>query len=71
MKKCICRSKKELWDDEALCYIKEHLRQIEVRKDGWEAEYVCPNTGIKWIEDYPEGELHGGGPLRLRKLKNK
>ncbi len=65
---CLCNDLTELWDDEAKKYIEGHLRSIEVKSDGWEVVYDCPNTGFRWIEDYPRSEEQGGGPMRLRRL---
>ncbi|TQE92840.1 MAG: hypothetical protein FKY71_18965 [Spiribacter salinus] len=65
---CRCEELDELWDDEAKTYIHKHLEKIEVRADGWEAVYQCPETKYKWLRDFPRGEEHGGGPLRLRRL---
>lgn len=65
---CRCLDLQELWDEDAKSLIREHLEKIEVRADGWEAVYRCPNTGATWLRDYPHSERHGGGPLRLRRL---
>lgn len=65
---CRCANLIQLWDEEAKAYIDEHLKEVEVRAEGWEVVYRCPVTGHKWLEDYPNGELHGGGPMRLRRL---
>jgi hypothetical protein len=37
---------------------------------GWEALYQDPADGRYWERSYPRGELHGGGPSRLRTLKS-
>ena len=65
---CRCADTAELWDAEAKRYADQHLEQTEVRAEGWEVLYRCPNTGVEWLEDYPRGEEHGGGPMRLRRL---
>ena len=67
--RCRCEEITELWSDEAKSYADEHLEQVEVRADGWEVLYRCPVTGRQWLEDYPRGEEHGGGPMRLRRLE--
>jgi hypothetical protein len=36
--------------------------------DGWSQLYQHRSTGKFWELDYPESELHGGGPRRLREL---
>lgn len=56
----------ELWDSEAKLYAATHLDRVDVRADGWEVLYVCHDTGARWLQDYPHGEEHGGGPMRLR-----
>jgi hypothetical protein len=59
---------RELCDDEAKAYADRHLEKLEDRESGWEVVYRCPETGRRWIEDYPPGGEHGGGPMRLRRL---
>ena len=66
--RCRCDDVLELWGDEAKTYVSQHLREVDVRADGWGAIHVCPVTGIRWVEDYPHGEEHGGGLMRLRQL---
>jgi hypothetical protein len=41
-----------------------------VQRDGarWETEYEDPKTGERWLLDYPQSELQGGGEVRLRRL---
>jgi hypothetical protein len=39
---------------------------VEVRKDNWAVLYRHKETGEYWDLTYPQGELHGGGPRRLR-----
>ncbi len=65
---CRCADVIELWDKEAKEYADGHLDQVEVRADGWEVVYRCASTGVRWLEDYPHSEEHGGGPMRLRQL---
>lgn len=65
---CRCPELQELWDEEAWAFITGHLEKEEVRADGWEVVYRCPLTGAKWLRDNPQGEYHGGGPMRLRRL---
>ena len=33
---------------------------------GRKVEYIDDATGERWVMDYPQSELHGGGPPRLR-----
>lgn len=65
---CRCGLTRELWDSSANRYTDQHLEQVEVRADGWETLWRCPNTGAEWIEDHPLGAMQGGGPLRLRRV---
>ncbi len=65
---CRCEDLTELWDEEAKSYADWHLEQVEVRAGGWEILYRCPKTGRRWLKDYPHGEEHGGGPVKLRQL---
>lgn len=65
---CKCAEISELRGDAAKAYADEHLEQVEVRADGWEVLYRCPDTGQLWLEDYAEGEQHGGGEMRLRQV---
>jgi hypothetical protein len=64
---CHCSDVAELSGEEAKTYADEHLERVEVRADGWELVYRCPDTGREWIRDYPRSEEHGGGPVRLRR----
>jgi hypothetical protein len=63
---CQCNDLIELNGRKAQDYSDEHLKIVRV--GNWEIEYVCPETGIHWLMDYPQGRLQGGGPPRLRKL---
>lgn len=67
---CRCADIAELWDDDAYRYAEDHLRRIEVRADGWETVYRCPDTSREWLLDHPRGEEHGGGPARLRQTRD-
>ncbi len=67
---CRCAEVTELWDAEAKDYEAAHLRLIETRAGGWEAVFECPETGVRWIEDWPRSEEHGGGPRRLSRLQS-
>ncbi|MGH8550820.1 MAG: Imm27 family immunity protein [Methylococcales bacterium] len=66
---CRCANLQKLWDEEAKAYIQKHLIKVEVRADGWEIVYRCPDTGLQWLRDYPHSERHGGGPMRLRRIE--
>jgi len=66
--KCRCNELFELVGAEAEEYAHKHL--IKIRSNGvlWKIEYQCPETGMRWVMDFPYGEAHGGGPPRLRRL---
>ena len=66
---CRCEDITELWDDEARNYADSHLEEVEIRASGWEVLYRCPVTARLWLEDYPRGSEHGGGPMRLRQVE--
>jgi hypothetical protein len=44
------------------------LEEIAVDTTGWETLYRDPQDGRYWELTYPQGEIHGGGPPRLRHL---
>ena len=46
--------------------ITHYLRKVA--GGGWETLYQDPSDGRYWELTYPEGEMHGGGPPRLRSL---
>ncbi|MFH1149060.1 MAG: Imm27 family immunity protein [Actinomycetota bacterium] len=61
-------SRDELTGNEALRYREEHLTKVRVDSNNWAIEYVDEKTGERWIMDFPQGYLQGGGPPRLRKI---
>jgi hypothetical protein len=65
---CRCTRLSEIEGQEANIYAKNHLQKIRVDGERWEIKYVCPETGIVWIMDFPKSHLQGGGPPRLRKI---
>jgi hypothetical protein len=58
----------QLEGEDAIAFAERHLRKLEVGGLNWEIAYGDPNTGEKWLMDYPHSEAHGGGSPRLRKL---
>ncbi len=68
---CQCETLVRLDGNEALQYAREHLREVRVDSVHRETHYLCPATGIAWRLEYPPGELPGGGPPLLRKVKRK
>jgi hypothetical protein len=65
---CKCPELTELEGNEAKNYAGQHLTEVFVNGKTWEIEYKCPDTGARWLMDFPQSEYHGGGPPRLRKL---
>lgn len=51
---------------EAEQYISDHLEKVRTDSEMWTVEYRCPLYDKRWLRDQPWGELHGGGPYRLR-----
>lgn len=47
---------------------KSHLVEIGRDTSGWLTLYRDPGDGRFWELDYPQSELHGGGPPRLRAI---
>ncbi|MCP4140577.1 MAG: hypothetical protein GY755_09860 [Chloroflexi bacterium] len=65
--KCQCQHVTELNGVEAQKYAREHLEKIHVDGETWEIEYLCSETNTHLIMDFPQSELQGGGPPRLRR----
>ena len=63
---CACDSVFELDGNAAVEYAREHLDEVAIDHVDWLIHYRCSDTGRLWVRDYPHGELHGGGPPRLR-----
>jgi len=45
----------------------ETMRKVRVNQDKWETEYLDEESGERWVMDYPDSALHGGGTPRLRR----
>ena len=41
-------------------------KRVEVRKEDWAVLYRHEETGEYWDLTYPQSEMQGGGPRRLR-----
>lgn len=54
--------------NEARAYADDHLEQVDVDPVTWTVEYRDRRNGSRWLMDYPQSELHGGGPPRLRRM---
>ena len=48
--------------------ITEELQEIARDPSGWDVLYIDPNDSRFWELTYPQSEMHGGGPPRLRYL---
>lgn len=60
--------KKEIYGNEALNKC-EQLTKVNVDSRNWITEYRDDVTGEKWILDYPDAHVHGGGVPRLRSVE--
>ena len=52
--------------NDAKSFANGHLVELGRSVEHWESLYVCQRCGQLWLEDFPQGELQGGGPSRLR-----
>jgi hypothetical protein len=66
MIECRCSAVDELYGTDADEYVTAHLVRDETRSERFEELYVCPDTGRRWLLDYPERTESEPGPLRLR-----
>jgi hypothetical protein len=64
---CRCTEVTELYGAEAETYAREHLRMDEVNSDAFEERLTCPDTGSRWVLDYPERTEREPGQARLRR----
>jgi immunity protein 27 of polymorphic toxin system len=46
--------------------VKHALTEIATDFSGWDVLYRDPKDGRYWELTYPQSEMHGGGPPRLR-----
>lgn len=47
------------------------LQKVGVDEGGWTTIYRHRDTGELWELSYPNSEMHGGGPRRLRLMKHR
>ena len=66
--KCSCDELEELTGNEASDYANKHLTDVRNDPVNWITEYECPQTGVRYVLDYPHAPYHGGGPPRLRSV---
>jgi Immunity protein 27 len=45
-----------------------HLEEVDIDATAWTIDYRDRRDGSLWLMDYPQGELHGGGSPRLRRV---
>lgn len=45
------------------------LRKVKADPANWTVEYEDPDTGERWLLDYPDSAAQGGGSPRLRRLE--
>ena len=46
------------------------LRRVASTSGGWQILYIDPKDDRYWELTFPHGEMHGGGPQRLRVLSD-
>jgi hypothetical protein len=46
-------------------YVRDHLKLIGSAGGGWELEYICPDTGKRFLRRFL-GKQHDGGPTVLQ-----
>ena len=63
---CRCNDVDELYGGEAEAYAAEHLRRDDLDSERFEERYSCPDTGRRWILDWPERTEREPGSARLR-----
>ena len=63
---CRCDTVAELYGSEAEEYAAEHLRSTGTRTDAMEEDFTCPDTGRRWLLDYPDRTERDPGQARLR-----
>jgi hypothetical protein len=56
----------ELYGREAEDYASSHLARDEIRSEQFEELYTCPDTGRRWLLDWPERTEREPGQARLR-----
>lgn len=63
---CRCNEVTEVFGHEAEEYAAGHLRSDGTRSDGFEEDYRCPDTGRRWLLDWPDRTERDPGQARLR-----
>lgn len=63
---CRCNDATEFYGEEAERYAGEHLVREETSSERFEERFSCPDTGVRWLLDYPERTERDPGQARLR-----
>jgi hypothetical protein len=62
---CRCDTVAELYGNEAEDYAGDHLRREEANAAQFNETFSCPDTGARWLLDYPERSERDPGQARL------
>lgn len=45
------------------------LRRVFTDSENWVEHFIDDATGARWVLDYPQSGMHGGGSPRLRRVE--
>jgi hypothetical protein len=62
---CRCNDTMEFNGQEAEDYASGHLARDETRTDALQELYSCPDTGKRWLLEWPSSTERDTGPARL------
>jgi hypothetical protein len=62
---CRCDTVAELYGPEAEDYAEEHLHREETNTAQFTETFSCPDTGARWLLDFPERTEREPGQARL------
>ena len=65
---CRCDTVTELYGSEAEAYAGEHLHAEGSASEPPEQRFACPDTGRRWLLDYPDRNERELGQARLRSV---
>jgi hypothetical protein len=63
---CRCNDAMEFQGQDAEDYVQAHLVRDETRDEALEEVYSCPDTGKRWLLDWPNASEREPGQARLR-----
>ena len=63
---CRCDTVTELYGREAENYAYEHLHRDDTSTERFVEGFSCPDTGTRWLLEYPERTERELGQARLR-----